>query len=183
MGCCLCLQLTTLNTVLADLRVITPYIFSALPNSSLTTSSLDTKTRLRYLWVLSCFFFFSWLHCLNELLGQRSKMHCSLNAEGELSPSPSMCLQDFFELCIFCMSVLIYRTHALENHTSRYFDLARYFIYWRFSYCWWFASVSLRNVNFFSLYISCPSFSSETENESIRKHTWRYFHTKKCLYN
>lgn len=49
MGCCLCLQLTTLNTVLADLRVITPYIFSALPNSSLTTSSLDTKTRLRYL--------------------------------------------------------------------------------------------------------------------------------------
>lgn len=58
MGCCLCLQLTTLNTVLADLRVITPYIFSALPNSSLTTSSLDTKTRLRYFESEAAIFFF-----------------------------------------------------------------------------------------------------------------------------
>lgn len=44
-------------------------------------------------------------------------MHCSLNAEGELSPSPSMCLQDFFELCVFCMSILIYRTHMLWKIT------------------------------------------------------------------
>lgn len=44
-------------------------------------------------------------------------MHCSLNAEGELSPSPSTCLQDFFELCVFCMSILIYRTHMLWKIT------------------------------------------------------------------
>lgn len=183
MGCCLCLQLTTLNTVLADLRVITPYIFSALPNSSLTTSSLDTKTRLRYFESEAAFFFFlatlfkwtSWAEKQNALFSERWRRAVSF--------SVNVFAGFFWAVRLLYVYIDLENTHALENHTSRYFDLPRYFIYWRFSYCWWFASVSLRNVNFFSLYISCPSFSSETENESIRKHTWRYFHTKKCLYN
>lgn len=159
-GPCSRSELTNLKAVLVDLKrndsltLLVLYPTAARPPLALV-SRLNTFFSLKLVVCFCCVFFFFLPILLNEILGQKSQAHCSLNAEGELLPLCRHVLWILWGVLLLCVLYWYVEMNMLWKilpvFSGRYLELE-----WRASYCWCFTTLSLGSVIFFLIYVPLP---------------------------